>query len=278
MDKLPKKPCGGKCYEFWKLDPVTYSEQEDNLQVQLQDFHAIESWYDKKLEWIPLDNVAYEFEAWASDRTSRLKPAVDGNKSLKPIKLHKMDEEDLQNLKHGENYKYSLTDGNHRSALLCDMGYTHILAYVTCCRTDPPVVDPEEDRSELLNVVLKDAALSKLKFVINEGNVLIGSFFYKSENGNEDASNFKQARETSLGNKCIGGFSFLPKKDLSENSLSVTDVILNTSGESHEDMFTITVQLLNEKHVLKGNLKKLQKDVGSLIKIDPRWTPVSPGL
>jgi hypothetical protein len=99
--------------------PVTkpiaiHNDLADQWVSYLQDGYS----YEDVFEYIPVSKV--DFDLWNKDRYAFYMEAFKKNKAAKPIQVSLL-----------ENGRYSLVDGNHRTAASRDMGYSHVPAIVS---------------------------------------------------------------------------------------------------------------------------------------------------
>ena len=89
----------------------------NNLASQWADYMEGGEFLKESLQLVPIRKI--DFELWSKGRYDNVMAKMEANKALNPISLSKR-----------SNGRYTVDDGNHRTTVSRDMGYTHVPAVV----------------------------------------------------------------------------------------------------------------------------------------------------
>jgi len=254
--EIPEEPPKSTCYKKWELpSKLSESEEEKELFENLLMYHGNEMWKRTELEWVSLNGDFFDYKRWNDARYEKMVDWIGKGKVLTPIFLKEIE---------GKNDQLRLMDGNHRSAVLAEKGYSHILANVTRTATDPPMITNEQpdDRKGLTRKAILNNALMQLTSLA--GGIINKVYIPPTNNDDQYGLSRRETRDYLIQRRAIKRFSFKFGCENGNNSLEVIDV--NDDGQ-----FTVCLKLIGEVPFdLTGEIPELQKDLKELI---VSWRP-----
>jgi len=199
-------------------------------------------------------------KVWNKGRESNVRERVLNKQTLTPILLG------LADGNKDATFIYGLYDGIHRSNVLFENGYTHILATVNIeVYGRVPFIEEEikGDREQIFKYCLMNSALKTFCGIngINIGNVYICLPNYEYDT----KLSRREYRELLFTKRHIVTFAF-GKKGMTNNSLEVISMINN-------DDFNVVLQISNETFKLNGTLDKLADELEQLVRKNKLFSP-----